>query len=86
LDVKEVRPVLSHAHGEIESETHERIRPDAARSNTRRQKPDRIMGRYVRDEFAFAVLGRKSVQKTANVDLIPGEVPADGVSINGKTH
>jgi hypothetical protein len=31
-------------------------------------------------------LCRKRVQKTPNVHLIPREVAADGVSINGKTH
>ena len=32
------------------------------------------------------VLSAKSVQKAPNVDLVTGEVAADGVSINGKTH
>ena len=42
--------------------------------------------RDIRNQFVVFRLGRQCVQETANVDLIPREVAADGVSINGKTH
>ena len=37
-------------------------------------------------EFAIAVVRAKCVQKTPNINLVAGEVAADGVSINGKAH
>ena len=45
-----------------------------------------LVRRHIRDELAVLVLGRECVQKTANVNLIPGEVAADGVGINGEAH
>jgi hypothetical protein len=46
----------------------------------------RLGGRRVGDELAVPLSGGQCVQKTSNVNLIPGEVPADGVSINGNAH
>ena len=46
----------------------------------------RLVRRDVGDELAVAILSAKCVQEAPNVNLIAGEVAADGVSINGKTH
>ncbi len=49
-------------------------------------KRRRSLGGDIGDELAVPVVCRECVQKTPNVYLIPREVAADGVSINGKTH
>ena len=47
----------------------------------------RLRGRHVRQELAFAILAAgKCVQEASDVDLIAGEVAADGMGINGKAH
>ena len=80
------RAVLAHLPGQIESQPEKRVRRDTPRPDTGRHVTARFFRRDIRDKFAIAVLPAKGVQKAPNVNLVTGEVAADGMSINGKAH
>jgi hypothetical protein len=86
LHVKQVRTIGPHPSRQVEAQTQKRIGRDPPGQHRSRQRMVRLGGRRVGYELAVPLSGGQCVQKTSNVNLIPGEVPADGVSINGNAH
>jgi hypothetical protein len=84
--VQKVRRILPHFSGKVETEPQKRVARNPPDLNAWWNEGRRFVSRNVRYEFAIAVSCPECVKEAPNVNLISGEVAADGVGINGETH
>src|SRR3954452_11402118 len=86
LDVQEARSVLPDLLRQIETEAEEGVTGNEAGLDARGNVRASLLIRDVSDELGIGRLRAKCVQQAPNVNLVAGEVAADGMSINGKAH
>src|SRR5262249_50989409 len=86
LHVQQVGAVPAKVARQLETQADERIGGYPPRGEARRHPGRALVHRQIRDELRFGVQRGESVEEVADVHLVTGELPPDGVRVDGKLH